>query len=140
MITAIDTNVVAALLNADDALNSIASSALYAALTEGALVISAPVFSELLAFPNRDEAALDEFLGKTEISVDWHLEETIWRTAGLAFRSYARRRVRQGSERPRRILADFVIGAHALTRGYSLLTLDKSLYKTAFPNLRLFDA
>lgn len=140
MITAIDTNVVAALLNADDTLNSVASSALYAALTDGALVISAPVFGELLAFPNRDEASLDEFLIETEISVDWNIEEAIWRTAGLAFRSYSRRRIKQRSELPRRTLADFVIGAHALTRGYSLLTLDKSLYKTAFPDLRLLGA
>ena len=37
----------------------------------------------------------------------------------------------------RRILADFLIGAHAHTRGYRLLTLDERLYKAAFPTLRL---
>lgn len=38
---------------------------------------------------------------------------------------------------PRRILADFLIGAHALTNGYALLTLDKSGFRSAFPALKL---
>jgi predicted nucleic acid-binding protein len=35
----------------------------------------------------------------------------------------------------RRILADFLIGAHAHTSSYRLLTLDERLYKEAFPTL-----
>jgi predicted nucleic acid-binding protein len=38
---------------------------------------------------------------------------------------------------PRRILADFVIGAHALRRAYALLTLDDRLYRLAFPRLEI---
>lgn len=38
---------------------------------------------------------------------------------------------------PRRILADFLIGAHALHSGYRLLTLDDRFYRTAFPRLSL---
>ncbi|MGZ4890608.1 MAG: hypothetical protein ACXWBH_15610 [Candidatus Angelobacter sp.] len=36
---------------------------------------------------------------------------------------------------PRRILADFLIGAHASHRGYRLLTLDDHLYPSAFSSL-----
>ena len=36
---------------------------------------------------------------------------------------------------PRRILADFLIGAHALEGGHTLLTLDDHLYRKAFPRL-----
>ena len=51
MTTAIDTNVLVALWNEDDRLNPLARSALDAALEHGGLVISAPVFAELLAAP-----------------------------------------------------------------------------------------
>ena len=37
----------------------------------------------------------------------------------------------------RRILADFVIGAHALANGCRLLTLDDRLYRSAFPTLAI---
>jgi len=37
----------------------------------------------------------------------------------------------------RRILADFLIGAHAQTENYRLLTLDERLYKAAFPTLTI---
>ena len=38
---------------------------------------------------------------------------------------------------PRRILADFLIGAHALQNGYGLLTLDERFFHAAFPHLSL---
>ena|SRR5208282_2684397 len=31
--------------------------------------------------------------------------------------------------------ADFVIGAHALVQGYTLLTLDEGMYRAAYPRL-----
>ena len=55
MSTAIDSNVLIALWNEDDMLNTQARSALDAALERGTLVISGPVFAELLAAPGRTE-------------------------------------------------------------------------------------
>jgi len=46
MTTAIDTNVLVALWNEDETLNTLARSALDAALGRGSLVIGAPVFAE----------------------------------------------------------------------------------------------
>jgi predicted nucleic acid-binding protein len=63
--------------------------------------------------------------------------EPVWRSAGRAFQAYAERRRKQRDSGTRRILADFLIGAHALTGGYQLLTLDKRLYQAAFPNLKI---
>jgi len=137
MITAIDTNVIVALWDRDPSLNSAANSALDAALARGGLTIVAPVFAELMAFPGRDQAFLDTFCEDAGIAVDWNLGEAIWRSAGSAFQAYAARRRRQGDPGPRRILADFVIGAHAVQKGYSLLTLDDHLYQTAFPGLNI---
>ena len=135
MTTAIDTNIIVALWNEDDSLNTLSRSALDAALGRGSLVIAAPVFAELLAAPSRDEAFLDSFCRETGISVDWNLDEVIWRTAGRAFQLYLARRRKQRGSGQRRILADFLIGAHAIQNGFRLLTMDHRLYRAAFPRL-----
>lgn len=137
MTTAIDTNILVALWNEDDTLNTLARSALDAALGRGSLIIAAPVFAELLAGPSRNETFLDSFCRETGISVDWNLDEAIWRAAGRAFRNYVARRRKHGGSEPRRILADFLIGAHAFQNGFRLLTLDDGLYRAAFPRLAI---
>jgi predicted nucleic acid-binding protein len=137
MITALDTNVLVSLWNEDDSLNLAAKAAMRAALEQGSLIIAAPVFSELIASPSKNEAFLDEFLAATGISVDWNLNETIWRIAGRAYQAHATRRRRQREPGPRRILADFLIGAHALRNEFPLLTLDNRFYRAMFPRLAL---
>src|SRR6266849_1666865 len=137
MTTAVDTNVMIALWDKDSALSLAAQNALDAAFNRGTLVAAAPVFAELLAAPGRSETFVGSFFEETGITVDWELPEQIWRSAGRAFQAYAERRRRQRDRGARRILADFLIGAHAHTRSYRLLTLDERLYKAAFPTLRL---
>jgi len=137
MTIAIDTNIISAFWNEDDALNRAAQGALEAASGRGMLVISGVVYAELLAAPGRTEAFLDRFCGETGIKVDWELPEKVWREAGRAFQGYAARRRSQRGREPRRILADFLIGAHALVQGYSLLTLDERMYRTAYPRLKI---
>jgi len=135
MSTAIDTNILVALWDEDDILNSLIRSALDAALARGSLVVAGTVFAELLASPSKSETFLDLFFRETGISVDWNMNETIWRAAGRAFATYAARRRRRRDSGPRRILADFLIGAHALQNNFRLLTLDDHLYRAAFPRL-----
>jgi predicted nucleic acid-binding protein len=77
---------------------------------------------------------VDAFLEDTAIAVEWDLEEMVWRAAGRAFQRYAERRRKQRDSGTRR-MADFMIGAHAETRGYRLLTLDERVYRAAFPKL-----
>jgi len=108
MTTAIDSNVLVALWNKDDTLNTQARSALDTALARGSLVVAAPVFAELLAAPGRSEAFLDSFCKETGIAVDWNLNEATWRVAGRAFQQYVARRRTQRDSGPRRILADFL--------------------------------
>lgn len=135
MTTAVDTNVLVGLWDRDPALNSAARAALDRGLQAGRLVVSGPVFAELLALPGRTDTFLDSFLQQAALSVEWDLNERIWRLAGHAFQDYAVRRRRQRGSEPRRILADFLIGAHAVVRGYKLLTFDRRLLRTAFPAL-----
>jgi predicted nucleic acid-binding protein len=137
MTTAVDTNVIIALWDKDPSLSLAAQTALEAAFSRGALVVAAPVFSELMAAPGRTETFLNSFLEDTGVAVDWNLDEDVWRSAGRAFQSYAERRRKQRDSGSRRILADFLIGAHAFTRGYRLLTLDERLYRAAFPSLTI---
>jgi predicted nucleic acid-binding protein len=135
MITAVDTNIVIALWDKDPLLNLAAQTSLEAAFKRGSLVVAAPVFAELIAAPGRNESFVTSFLEDTGIAIDWELGESVWRSAGRAFQSYAERRRKQRDSGARRILADFVIGAHADFNGYRLLTLDERLYRVAFPTL-----
>jgi len=135
--TAVDTNVVIALWDKDPTLSSAAQNSLDAAFSRGALVAAAPVFAELIAAPGRSERFVGSFFEETGIGVDWDLSEQIWRVAGRAFQAYAERRRKQRDKGMRRILADFIIGAHALTHGFRLLTLDEHLYRAAFPSLAI---
>jgi predicted nucleic acid-binding protein len=113
MTTSVDTNVIVALWDRDPAVSNAAQKALDDALGHGSLVLSAPVFAELIAAPGRTEAFLNTFCSDTGIIVEFDLDEEIWRLAGRAFQAYASRRRKQRDPGPRRILADFLIGAHA---------------------------
>jgi hypothetical protein len=135
--TAIDTNVVIALWDKDPELSLAAQTGLETAFRRGNLVAAAPVFAELLAAPGRTETFVSAFFEDTGILIDWDLGEAVWRSAGRAFQAYAARRRKHRDSGTRRILADFLIGAHAQVRGYRLLTLDEHLYRAAFPNLTI---
>ncbi len=101
------------------------------------LVVCAPVYAELLAGPATTVAELDAFLAATDIVVDFNLSPDVWRGAGLAFHAYAERRIAARDMWPRRILADFVIGMHALLGATALMTLDRAGFAPNFPTLAL---
>jgi predicted nucleic acid-binding protein len=137
MTTALDTNVVVAYWGPDPSLNMAVQAALESAFGRGTVTVAAPVFAELVAGPGRTENFVNGFFEDTGIAIDWHLSEAIWRSAGRAFRGYSERRRKQRNSGARRILADFLIGAHAAEHGYRLLTLDERLYRAAFPTLTI---
>lgn len=137
MTTALDTNVVVAYWGPDPSLNLAVQAALESAFAHGNVIVAAPVFAELVAGPGRSEQFVNGFFEDTGIAIDWNLSEAIWRSAGGAFRGYAERRRKHGESGARRILADFLIGAHAAAHGYRLLTMDERLYRAAFPTLKI---
>lgn len=137
MTTALDTNVLSALWNDNDTLNRAAAKALRETQREGPMVICGAVYAELLAAAGRTDVFVDRFCEEAGIAVEWELTEKIWRSAGSAFQAYAIRRKTHGVAGPRRLLADFLIGAHAQESGYKLLTADAGAYRMSFPRLAL---
>ena len=135
MRTAIDTNVLSAVLS-NEATAGAAVQQLSAAKREGALLICPFVYSELLAYPGASQAFMDEFLHETSIRVDFLVPQEVWMEAGKRFARYARRR-RTAHGQPRRLLADFLIGAHALLQSDRLITLDPRRYRQDFPELTI---
>ena len=154
MITAVDTNVLLDLL-VPDAPDAAASQArLDEAYSSGALAICEVVYAELAArFPSQQE--LDQFLGDTGLRVTHSTPRALW-IAGQTWRRYSTRRpqgllcprcgTRQIVTCPRceahivprqHVLADFLIGAHALEQADRLLTRDRGYFATYFPGLRL---
>jgi predicted nucleic acid-binding protein len=136
MRTAIDTNVFSAIWSGESSV-SIILAKLSMAKSEGALLICPAVFAELLAFPGASPTFVGGMLEATAVTVDFRLEETVWEEAGQRYAKYAIRRRASRGDSPRRILTDFLIGAHAWVQAERLLTLDEGIYRRNFPELKL---
>jgi predicted nucleic acid-binding protein len=137
LITSIDSNVLIALWDQSGHFVPEASRALSAAASAGSLVICGPVFAELLGFPGRSSREILNLLGRHSVGVDWSFGQADWEAAGMAYQGYVTRRRSSSHGQPRLMLTEFMIGTHAQTRGYRLLTLDQRIYSAAFPHLRL---
>jgi len=101
------------------------------------LTISAPVYAELTAAPGMRVEALDQFLAVGQITVEWTLSRDVWLRAAESYRAYANRRQASGDGWPRRILADFIIGAHAERHADALLTYNSADFGRMFPDLEV---
>ena len=136
--TAVDTNVIVGLLAGTEDETQIARRALVEVATQGPLILCPAVYAELLAMPGFSEDDLAAFVEETDLIVDWALAPEVWQSAGRAYSAYAaRHRKQKGDKGPRRILADFLIGAHAELTAGKLLTLDPKLYRANFAELEV---
>ncbi len=154
MITAVDTNVLLDVLIPGAPHGAVSRQALGEALQLGALVISEPVYAEVAGrFPQQSE--MDRFLTATSLQLASSSQETLFQ-AGRAWSDYLRQRPvtltcpqcgapqrvscqRCGAsiQARQRVVADFIIGAHATVQANRLLTRDRGYYATYFPELPL---
>lgn len=132
MITAIDTNILLDILVPNEDFYEASAQALQDAAGGGSLVISDLVYAELcIHFASQRDC--DTFLGSNEIRVQALTREAHF-LASRAWRTYRQ----QGGKRTR-ILADFLIGAHAQEQATRLLSRDRGFYRKLFPSLLLHD-
>jgi len=134
--TAIDTNIISAVWSGSARSGHVAG-VLAQAASEGALVICGPVYVELTAYPNATGQYLDQFLARTRVEVDFVIDEPVWRETAQRFAAYAHRRRKSGGGEAKRLLTDFIIGAHASLCADRLFTLDPDHFAKDFPDLRL---
>ncbi|MBF6594439.1 MAG: type II toxin-antitoxin system VapC family toxin [Thermaceae bacterium] len=134
--TSLDTNVLLTALDTSDPQQKAAQQSILKVAKRGPLLICPPVYAELRASANW-EHQIDFFLSSTGIQVAWAMPDRLWDRAGEALGSYAR--LRKGGQLPRRILADFLIAAHAEHHGLTVLTFDPTVYKAVFPTVAMLE-
>jgi predicted nucleic acid-binding protein len=134
--TALDTNILSPVWLAVPTAGAI-TAALANARSEGAIVISAPVFVELSAVPGLTAPMVRKALAEMSVSIDFDMGEEVWQLAATTFSDYAIRRRRSGGGSARRFPADFIIAAHAQLKADRLMTRDARRYSLDFPSLRL---
>ncbi len=130
MATLIDTNVLIDVFHTPSTFTEWSMAQLAAARRVGPLLINPLIYAEMAAgYTSREEleAALTPSL--------FRREELPWEAAFAAGHAFLQYR-RSGGDR-RSPLPDFYIGAHAMMRGYRLLSRDPAKYRTYFPLLPL---
>jgi predicted nucleic acid-binding protein len=132
MITAIDTSIFLDILAPNEQFVDASMRALEDAASSGSLVICDLVYAELCVHFETLRGC-DRFLESNEIRVEPLRREAHF-LASRAWRAYRQ----QGGLRTR-ILADFLIGAHAQTQATCLLSRDRGFYKKMFRSLTLID-
>jgi predicted nucleic acid-binding protein len=132
--TAVDTNVFSALWSGEPTASQM-TMLLGQSRNLGAVVVCGAVYAELLAHPKATQGFVDAFLANTGVSVEFDVDEAIWRDAARGFVAYAQRRRASSGTQAKRLLVDFVVGAHASLNADRLLSLDPTRYAQDFPNL-----
>ena len=154
MISAVDTNVLLDILIPGAPQGDASERRLAEAAGAGAIIMCEVVYAELSAHFEAPHD-LDRFVADTGIRLEPSGREVL-RRAGDAWRTYARQRPPSlvcpqcGSVQAVRceqcgapvqvrqhVLADFMIGAHAVVHADRLLTRDRGYYARYFPELEL---
>ena len=130
MTTAVDSSVLLDVLGADTTFGSRSRDALRSAYDRGALVACDVVWAEVRAH-FEDEADFGAALGMLGVRYD-AIDAATAAFAGRLWRHSRRSAPRQ------RLVADFLIGAHAARQADALLTRDRGFYREYF-KIRIID-
>ena len=128
MITSVDTNVLLDLFRSDSPHHTQSRQWLMDAYDRGAIIACDVVYAELVpAFDSR--SLLDRALQDMGAALS-PIDSSICYEAGSRWRQY------RAAGGPRgRIITDFLIGAHALSKSDTFLTRDRGFFGIYFPEL-----
>lgn len=128
MKTAVDSSVLLDLLLNDPQYAAVSTDALSAAQTIGTLVVCEVVIAEITPVIGDQ---LPQFLEETDLQF-LPMSMNSAQRAGHIFAKY----LQSGGKRTR-VIADFLIGAHAMAHADRLLTRDRGFYRSHFRGLTL---
>jgi len=158
MITAVDTNIILDVLIPGEPFGESSKELLDRHLSKGKLILCEVVVAELAArFPSQDE--LTSFLTDTRMNLVHSTEESLY-LAGTKWAQYAKKNAKgrfscgkcghvfepacpackSALTKRLHVLADFLIGAHALVQADCILSRDLGVYKTYFKDLKVVEA
>jgi predicted nucleic acid-binding protein len=158
MITSVDTNIILDLLIPGEPFSESSKMLLDSHLSKGILIICEVVFAELAAvFPSREE--LRSFLSDTGMKIVYSDDKSLF-LAGSRWAEYARKSAKnkflcgrcghafeahcpqcKATHTKRlHVLADFLIGAHALVHADCILSRDPGVYRIYFNDLKVVDS
>ncbi len=158
MITAVDTNIILDVLIPGEPFGESSKDLLDRYLSKGKLILCGVVFAELAArFTSEEE--LTSFLADTRMSLVYSNEKSLY-MAGSRWAEYARKSAKNRFScgkcghafeatcpqckavltKRLHVLADFLIGAHALVQADCILSRDLGVYRTYFSDLKVIDS
>ncbi len=130
MITAIDTNILLDIFLPDNKFAKASAALIRRTYNEGALIICEIVYAELVP-QFADRQRLDQTLKTISVSLS-PLNTEIAFLAGNKWAQY-----RKSGGKRKRIITDFLIGAHATESADRFLSRDRGFYNSYFPDLHI---